>query len=432
MVEEIEFFRSLRNHIDLEQLAAFALEVRLECQTEASVGSPKETGHELTCNVQPEPMCGGYNIIYVLEFNDDVRWIARIPGHGLRFGELDCTKMDCEYHAMRFLRRKTTIPIPEVYFWTIQTNAIGVPFALMAYLEGKTLDETWLPVLNAEQRLSILTQIATYMSELYSLKFKLQGLIRFDDKSEPQQIGSFISLDGDSVCLWASTCEYGPYKTLKQKFEDCFDDEDEGLSSGEKAIVHILRMAVKSIPPVLAEDSSFAPTISDINAQNILIDIHGQITGFIDWDDVHTSSTCTGCGSFPSFITRDWDPDEYQYDSNHPLKGDSAYEESPEQLSKYRRHYAMAWEELGKSLEGFDVRMTRSSHLIGAITTALNSSSARQLVVEKLLDHAFHGRAAFDLHQYVDECVHGNAARKDLSIKQAFDDMWERASELGT
>jgi hypothetical protein len=40
-----------------------------------------------TCALDPEPLFGGYNLVYTITFSDGVKWVARVPGHALEFDE---------------------------------------------------------------------------------------------------------------------------------------------------------------------------------------------------------------------------------------------------------------------------------------------------------------------------------------------------------
>jgi hypothetical protein len=99
-----------------------------------------------------------------------------------------------------------------------------------------------------------------------------------------------------------------------------------------------------------------------------------------------------GFGRYPSWITRDWDPVNGYVEGDDPL----CYlldESPPDTLSKYRQHYAAAFEEL--ALPGYDCRQTRLSHIPEAIFIARNSRLSRDWIVPKLLDHVFNSNPSF-------------------------------------
>ena len=49
----------------------------------------------------------------------------------------------------------------------------------------------------------------------------------------------------------------------------------------------------------------------DFDWQNIMVNDSGEITGFIDWDDVEIKPMSSGAGTYPSWLTRDWQPGSY-------------------------------------------------------------------------------------------------------------------------
>lgn len=92
--DELPFqaFTDVLAELDLARLAEMALQVRLISSASPSTATNRDnTGQELSCVVEDEPMCGSYNLVYSLVFSDGVKWVARIPGHGYaaRFNEVD-------------------------------------------------------------------------------------------------------------------------------------------------------------------------------------------------------------------------------------------------------------------------------------------------------------------------------------------------------
>jgi aminoglycoside phosphotransferase (APT) family kinase protein len=116
----------------------------------------------LSCSINPAPLKGSYNVGYVIEFSDGVKWVARIPGKGAEFEELDIKKMDTDYQTVRFIKACTSIPLPTVFTWETSEEVAGVPFALMSFVEGSQQSDCWFDKsgIKEEKRLKILSGIA--------------------------------------------------------------------------------------------------------------------------------------------------------------------------------------------------------------------------------------------------------------------------------
>lgn len=87
---------------------------------------------------------GSFNICFFVEF-DSVspqgkpdRWVIRIPFPG-RVPWID-EKIDSEVATMKYVRQKTTIPVPDVIAYSyVDRSPIGVAFIIIEYVEGTTL-----------------------------------------------------------------------------------------------------------------------------------------------------------------------------------------------------------------------------------------------------------------------------------------------------
>lgn len=91
----------------------------------------------ITCHMAAEYNMGGLHLVRLLEFNDGIRWVARIQLH-------ECTddstkRLLHEVHTLSFLREHSKIPVPEVFgYKPDSSNAIGAPFMIMDFIPGDT------------------------------------------------------------------------------------------------------------------------------------------------------------------------------------------------------------------------------------------------------------------------------------------------------
>jgi hypothetical protein len=90
---------------------------------------------EITCEVRLPPMSGAFNLIYRLDFSDGVSWAIRIPLSN-KYGAYEESQKRCiesEVGVMQFLRRHTSIPIPQVFAFDVcSVHSNGVHFGYVS------------------------------------------------------------------------------------------------------------------------------------------------------------------------------------------------------------------------------------------------------------------------------------------------------------
>jgi hypothetical protein len=110
-------------------------------------------------------------------------------------------------------------------------------------------------------------------------------------------------------------------------------------------------------------------------SKNVLVSEDGTLTALIDWDNVHTVPRYIGYSRYPSWITRDWDPNKY----GHGIPG-CRTENSPKELEYFREIYAAHIKSLLS--ETFDY--STKSHLFEAVWIAVSSPICLDHIVEKM------------------------------------------------
>ena len=420
------FRRLIDDFIDLDAFADMALRIRtfiLLQHGKLKHGWGKKK-RRLTCAIDETPLHGGFNLVYKVMFSDGVRWALRIPGYG-NYGEQEyMDKMNSEYNTMRYIRSKTSIPVPEIFFWDASDEELGTAYAFMEWIDGKPLDECWFEAewRSEERRLSVLTSIANYMAQLHTLEFDQIGTLRFTDKETPSHVDALMNLRGWEL-PWEFLRSVGPFAKSKDMF---FHDWQEDSGNRSSAALGILRQAIDSIPDFMFNEGKYPISVNDFNPQNILVNNKGRIVSFIDWDEVAAMPSCMGSARVPAWITRDWDPACYAWEAEGQDLEKFIEEDSPEALRRYRRHYSVAFAKAAQGQEGYDDRQTSLSHIVEAITIATGSTISRGWIVEKLLDHAFCGKAPFTLSEYADAYEKGaSEAQYDGKMKAAFQSMWD-------
>jgi len=133
---------------------------------------------------------GSYNFCFQIRFEggrEDM--LLRFPIHGAVMHPQK--KVEDEAVVMRFIKEKTSIPIPNYYTHGIASDefdGLG-PFILMEFIPGQRLDELlcsgdeFKPTVTESCLKKVYEQIATMYLQLWSLEFDQIGRLSWDEES---------------------------------------------------------------------------------------------------------------------------------------------------------------------------------------------------------------------------------------------------------
>ncbi len=431
---DIENFLPVLNVIDLDALISAAIDTRkkYDCQ-KPTIAS--RTSEDMTCVVQTPPLLGSFNLAFVILFSDDVKWIARVPGNGVSsFGQLEEQRLISSIRTATLIRSCTSIPIPEVFTWELsRDNPVRVPYHLESFVEGKPLSERWTSQFSGKEptRIKILRNIAGLMSQLHILSFDRIGSLVFESDNTFQRVDAVIRMKEDldemfaGGSVWGTVSRIGPFESTKAYLFAMLDDPKEVPKKQEwtKAELSLLHQAIDSIPQSLDTPQTFSLGHPDFNYQNIFTNDEGDITGLIDWDDVHTLPRALGFARYPSWITRDWDPVKYGYDVP-----DCRDEDSPAQFLSYRREYEAEIAGLLLPHTGFPADDTRLSLILEAIEIAVEDTISRPWIIQKLLEFAFDGNVPFTFPEFSNAWLADQAGDWLDEVRHVFGRMWYKES----
>lgn len=152
-----------------------------------------------------------------------------------------------------------------------------------------------------QQRLDMLSNIAGCMAQLRNLSFDKIGMLDFEANGRVKGVRGETILYSRMFRPWETIVEHPAQHALMKALWHKFDEmEVQETSSRSKAAWEVLRIVLASVPAFLTKETCFMPTPADFKFWDILIDDRGQITGFVDWDGVHTEASCTGFASLPA------------------------------------------------------------------------------------------------------------------------------------
>ncbi|KAF5026477.1 hypothetical protein F66182_1464 [Fusarium sp. NRRL 66182] len=169
-----------------------------------------------------------------------------------------CTRL-AEAETMKFVRDRTSIPVPEVYN-AYKDESTGKVCIVMEYITGKRLDEAWADFTENEKEL-VVQQLRRYFNELRQIE------------------GDFVgSIDG-SACndqFFSDTLDYGPYKN-EQEFNKGLIKA--WLKKGEDPFLLLLSKVQLSV----MQGHDIVMTHNDFAPRNILVR-GAQVVAILDWE----------------------------------------------------------------------------------------------------------------------------------------------------
>lgn len=341
---------------------------------------------------------GSFNVVYILQFEDGLKYVIRLPalGWGNRWTPAAKTAFESQVLTMHLIRRTTDIPLPEIFaFDATQRNSLETPYMVISFISGVTVEALWYnktgPTPLEERRSRILSTTAMAMAQLQKLKFDWIGSLQLNGATDDNSLcigpcyewnlpSRHAELRGQDPDIR----EFGPFRTTKDYLNHLHNLQERDSHPMAIGCRELLTRMIASFPlsldaPDVGSHETFVLTAPDFDSQNFMIDEQGNLTGIIDWDHVLTMPRCLGYCRYPEWITRDCDPLRYEYLSNG--MGDS-----PEQLRQYRQQYAA---EMVRHLRGqSDARFAKKSHIFGAVWIAVARCACQVSLMAKLLDRA--------------------------------------------
>ena len=387
-------FTDVLNQLKGDNIEALATDTRYNLEVEAALmgrNPPSaSTTRRIPCKVDPNPASGSFNLIFFINFDDGENWVLKLPGNGHPrcWDRFAAEALESEALTMRWIKGKTTIPVPEVYgFDSSMDNIIGSPYVMMEYIEGKSLYGGWFdpqasPARLEQFRARALQTIAAAMVQLHNIRFDTSGSLRFGPDGKPYGFRSTKVVDfmetadgphsGD--ILFA---QKGPFKDPMDFLLFNFNRGDSMYhdSARVRGLHESLRLFTQwTLEPVSNGQYPFVLGHPDFDLQNILVKEDGTLCGIIDWDGVGAVPHTVGCLKYPLWLTRDWEPTNYNYDAaTGGRKSKSGrWENSPSENQCYRAMYAQLIEaELShREMDKSAAKITRLSLLAGVLVSA--------------------------------------------------------------
>ncbi|KAJ7194869.1 hypothetical protein GGX14DRAFT_700838, partial [Mycena pura] len=244
---------------------------------------------------------GGYNTVFVLEMEGGPDLIARlglflwnfVPT--LKFSPEETNhRFLCEVGTLAYVRKQTTIPVPQVYHHDVDpNNAVGARYMIMEMIAGPHMGYGWMKI-SPEARRTLLTEIVGWERQLLNIRFPMSGSIVDEDGTiGPMCLSSRLTsnLRAPHTGPFASSAEYiaGHCRSTQDKYKEQLARGDAGRYTAYA--VEWLSLALEGIMGLPEDDG--APVFTFFHDEFGMGHIHvsptdpTKLIGLIGWEGSH-------------------------------------------------------------------------------------------------------------------------------------------------
>lgn len=336
------------------------------------------------------------NSVFFVEYHPSMeRRCIRVPASGWdgKWSQEDRDQLTRSNNIMRYLRKHTAIPVPEIFHWDTELdNVIGAPYTIMAAVDGVSPRDLWFKGVYPEQkskdndddvaedyslnfkrvkkvkglekrRQKILKSLATTLAAFQHLKFDKLGSISCPNGADgPLEVVPFSHLcygrenDDNSVETGVQGEIFGhtieALRFLLGKMEDRFEyDEENPLETepdyftdaansstmdadARRGLAKLYNIVICCLPiRQRSKPETFVLSPPDFGSGNILCNRRGKVIAILDWDCVDTRPRLMGwCMPPTDLLGVDWwGLGRYTW-PNHAM--------APDEIDRYRKDFA--------------------------------------------------------------------------------------------
>ncbi|KAJ6022354.1 hypothetical protein N7499_002882 [Penicillium canescens] len=284
----------------------------------------------------------GYNhLVRIIEFEDDVRWIAR-----LRMPPLSRTQagsniskqiMGTEYNTILLVKQKTKIPVPNVHAVELDTeNIVKAQFMLMDCLRGNVGIDLSMEVPSFYKR-CVFSKMAEIQINLSRVQLPRIGTIlrqnedgSFDQGPIPG-IGGPFETATEFFRAWAAKVEFGLSEAKLREAAGSLADE---LSFSASSFISSVKTLAGNLS--VQDKGPFPLCHGDFGHNNMVFDDKYNLLGVIDWEAAY-AGPWELFGEFPltlSMLPPDMDAPWNYDESGLPRDAESVQSYSDEIIQK--------------------------------------------------------------------------------------------------
>ncbi|KAI8956668.1 hypothetical protein F5Y11DRAFT_342317 [Daldinia sp. FL1419] len=453
-------YAGILSHIDTTVIASFALNImEARHRLTSTNGSPPPDLPQVD-----GPFFGSAHIFYSIEFFDPqdrkaAKWAIKIPINGTPdiWDELCAEALRAEALVLYMLRTETHVPVPAIIDADSSPyNELHVPYLIMEYVAGLTLDQVWFGIDEEigekeirARRSKILQNLAQAMHQLGRYEFKHGGAPVFDDTGVLIGVGPSRELNIQAmVNRWLDNedCERAPLYIAAGPFGDagemytmlldmypCDTEASTGVDKLLRLLIHLIREPNSSSEPASSkgkekeesnrQNKGFVLAHPCLSMRHIIVSKEGDIKAIVGWDGVHVAPRSRGNEAFPPWLVRDFDTFTWRWRPSPVLwrgKGaetyeepwENRYEDAPWVLKELRDEYIEIIRRLksetggmGGSVDGnldTDVDMTKQSLLALNLHTAARDPRCRTAILRRILEKCSRPSEKFEFERIVE------------------------------
>lgn len=263
---------------------------------------------------------GGFNIVFKVIFEDEQIWVCRIQfpdtllyteKQRLAHEETQLKALYSQLGSMRYVKRLTKIPVPEIYGYDFSNNNVaGAPYMFMELASGMSVRK-WLEenTLGKEKAQEFYQQLAEIMWEFYRIRFDKIGELEFDVEGNATVGGFYDSRTRSAYGPFTAAHDFLTQRQQKlwefRVLGECrstqvmpagYKSWDELPMEARKLFIAWMyrrvsqfaqieyETAVTSSGPASHKLPDYILFHADLSINNVLVDDDFQITAIIDWD----------------------------------------------------------------------------------------------------------------------------------------------------
>ncbi|KAL7273256.1 hypothetical protein RUND412_003901 [Rhizina undulata] len=237
---------------------------------------------------------GTYHKVFLVTFTDGTELVARISSkpHSPRL------KTESEVATMKFIKKHTSIPIPEVYAWNSNPrNPVGAEYIFVEKVTGDDGDCVW-ELMTANDDSELVNTLASYELQLRNLPtFDKIGSLYMTPQGE-FYIGPIVSFffDFDESAI---PVDRGPWNTVEAYLDAMVKNYVTWLQSQSCItrpvgieVIKAVRDVIGQLVPADVEGRKLALRHPDLASRNLLVDKRRRIRSVLDWEFAYVGPVC--------------------------------------------------------------------------------------------------------------------------------------------
>ncbi|KAL7808612.1 phosphotransferase enzyme family protein [Trichoderma gracile] len=244
---------------------------------------------------------GSFNVCFFVQFGiEDATWVVRVPLEPVVVDPW--AKVQSEAATMRYIKRKTTIPIPAVHAYgndaeLLQGGSKPQAFLICDYISGQSLGMKSFANATADQRKQLYNDLFDVLAKLYGLEFPVAGsLMPNPDNDAEHTIGPIQCMAANELyrvvqprntpSVFSSYSDYACYQLhiLSETFSLPTEELDEKQAKKELFAIESLTKQASTLFSSSKSNMPFVLAHQDMRCSNIIVTEDFHISGIIDWE----------------------------------------------------------------------------------------------------------------------------------------------------